>query len=281
MESKFSSQTQFPEGCRPPNLVWSGAARNVQNFGCTTCTTHVWWFSGGAGGVWARFKIQNAFRFFLIWLVETGLENWLGKEYYSPAPAPCGPRFGPIFLVGKFHIFGPCSRFKPWKEISFCPVPQKYMRIQILKGRGLHKFVVKSSSGPQVRPMVVKIQIFMKIHDFVEILWRADRAHELNFRRVLDPKILCGPALRAMFKISAAPRVPLMCGDFMTVLAGMRAWFKIQNAFLFFIIWLVETGFRKLAWKGIFFSGTGAMWAKIWADIFGSKISHFWHVLKI
>ena len=81
--------------------------------------------------------------------------------------------------------------------------------------------------------MVMKIQIFMKIHDFAEIQWRANRAHELNFQRVLDPKILCGPALRAMFKISAAPRAPLTYGELMVVLAGLRAWFKIQNAFFF------------------------------------------------
>ena len=48
---------------------------------------------------------------------------------------------------------------------------------------------------------------------FAEIPWRANRARELNFRWVSDPKILCGPALRAMFKISAAPRAPLKCGD--------------------------------------------------------------------
>ena len=127
----------------------------------------------------------------------------------------------------------------------------------------------------------MKVLIFMQIHDFAKIPWIAYSAHELNFRRVSDPKILCGPALRAMFKISAAPRAPLTCCDFMVVLAGVRARFKIQNAFLFFTIWLVETGFRKLAWKVVLLSGTGATWAKIWADFFGWKISHFWSVLKI
>ena len=70
--------------------------------------------------------------------------------------------------------------------------------------------------------MVMKIQIFMKIHEFAEIPWRANSAHELNFRRVSDPQILCGPALRAMFKISAAPFAPLTCGD-SVVVAGVRA----------------------------------------------------------
>ena len=57
--------------------------------------------------------------------------------------------------------------------------------------------------------------------------------------------------------------------------------FQDSERFSFLFNMACRDGFGKLAWKGIFFSGTGAMWAKIWADFFGWKISHFWAVLKI
>ena len=78
-------------------------------------------------------------------------------------------------------------------------------------------------SGNQFRGSVCSPLNFTKNQEFIEIPWKANRAHELNFRRVSDPKILCGPALRAMFKISAAPRAPLTRGDSTVVLAGVRA----------------------------------------------------------
>ena len=50
-------------------------------------------------------------------------------------------------------------------------------------------------------------------------------------------------------------------------------------------MWLVEAVFKtknkNQAWKAILFYGAGAILAKIWADFFGAKISHFWSVLKI
>ena len=75
-------------------------------------------------------------------------------------PGPSWPRFGPIFLVGKFQIFGLCSRSCQSFSISFCPVWDFYMRIQILSTRASRKFVVKSLSEVQVWPVVMKFQIF-------------------------------------------------------------------------------------------------------------------------
>ena len=68
----------------------------------------------------------------------------VSKQYSSMVAAPIWSRFGSIFLVQKFHIFGLCSRSCQSFSISFCPVPQKYMRIQILKARASGKFLVKS-----------------------------------------------------------------------------------------------------------------------------------------
>ena len=74
--------------------------------------------------------------------------------------------------------------------------------------------------------MVMKIQILVKSDDFAEIPWRAISAHKLIFHRVSDPKILCGIALRAIFKISPAP---LLCGDLVAL--GRRFWpiFWLEN----------------------------------------------------
>ena len=50
-------------------------------------------------------------------------------------------------------------------------------------------------------------------------------------------------------------------------------------------MWLVEMDFKtkkqKQAWKAIFFYGAGAILAKIWSDVFGTKMSGFWSVLGI
>ena len=54
----------------------------------------------------------------------------------------------------------------------------------------------------------------MKNHDFAEIPLGAPRAKRIDFRRVLGLKIAGGPALRAMFKISATSRAAVVRGDF-------------------------------------------------------------------
>ena len=50
----------------------------------------------------------------------------------------------------------------------------------------------KFERGPGLR-FSVKILNFAKNHDFAEIPWRANRAREIDFLRVSDHKIHCGP----------------------------------------------------------------------------------------
>ena len=51
----------------------------------------------------ARFKIHMACR-------DGFLKTRLEKQYYSMASGRCWSRFGLIFLVEKFHVFGLCSK---------------------------------------------------------------------------------------------------------------------------------------------------------------------------
>ena len=55
------------------------------------------------------------------------------------------------------------------------------------------KFVVKSLNERKVNHVVMKIMNIVKNHDFAEIPWRANRAREIDFLRVSDPKIHRGP----------------------------------------------------------------------------------------
>ena len=50
----------------------------------------------------ARFKINMACR-------DGFLKTRLEEQYFSPVSGPCWSRFGPIFLVETFHVFGLCS----------------------------------------------------------------------------------------------------------------------------------------------------------------------------
>ena len=74
----------------------------------------------------------------------------VSKQYCSMVAGPILSRFGSIFLVQKFHIFALCSRSCQSFSISFCPVGDFYMRIQIFSTRASRKFLVKSLNEAQV-----------------------------------------------------------------------------------------------------------------------------------
>ena len=84
----------------------------------------------------------------------------VSKQYFSMVAGPIWSRFGSIFLVQKFHIFGLCSRSCQSFSILVRPVGDFYMRIQILSTRASRKFVVKSLNEAQVGHVVMKFQIF-------------------------------------------------------------------------------------------------------------------------
>ena len=147
------------------------------------------------------------------------------KQYFSMVPGPSWPRFGSIFLVQKIQIFGLCSRSYRSFSISARPGPQKHIWIQILKARASEKFVVKSLNGFQVWLMVMKFQNFHENHEFLWNSLSRKLVKRSDFRRVWGLKITRGPALRAMFKISATSRAAVIRGDFQWCLRRM-SWLK-------------------------------------------------------
>ena len=99
-----------------------------------------------------------------MWFVEavfkTKNKTKLEKQYSSMVPGPSWSSSGPIFLVKKCHFFGLCSRSCRSFSISFRPVSDFYMSIQILSTGASTKFVVKSLNEGQVCAKVMKFQIF-------------------------------------------------------------------------------------------------------------------------
>ena len=126
----------------------------------------------------------------------------------------------------------------------------------------------KVLGGARSRPWWWNFRIFMKNRDFAEIPWGAPRAKRIDFRRVLSIKIAGGPALRAMFKISAISRAAVMHGDFHGD-AGGASFLNSCSRIFFIWIWLVETAFPKRSCLKQYFSNTGA---KSWSIMAGNYL---------
>ena len=103
------------------------AARNVQNFGIVTRDACSVVIVMNFVVHELKFIAEHRLCLFQTWLVETVLKSGLESNIALWWLAACWSRFGRIFLVRKFHVFGLCSKFCQSFGFSSCPVPAGIM----------------------------------------------------------------------------------------------------------------------------------------------------------
>ena len=157
-------------------------------------------------------------------------------------PGLSGPRFGRLFLVGKFNIFGLCSWSCRSFAVSFCPVESNIIWIQMMNGRASRKFVGKSSSELKVSTMVVQIQNFGENSWFY---WNPVK-HEISSRnqfpeglRPQNPPGSCAARNVQNFGVTTCS-IHAWClyewwWWFVSLICCWTTWFHFST-------WLVETG---------------------------------------
>ena len=107
--------------------------------------------------------------------------------------------------------------------------------------------------------------IFMKNHDFGEISWTANLAHEINFRRVFDLKIPWGPcAARNVQNFGVAHVVLARCC--FHVFYGVHI--SLNHG-----IWLVETVYPRQPSNAILLLPSRANLRKSWQGTMLANIS--------